>query len=111
VDETDIKAGAALSLYFAAHYQKVIEVLGTDERKPAAERVLNWITRNGKTQFSTRDVYRCLCKSFKRSEDLYPPLRVLEQHGYIRRVHKEQSDRGRKPSFVYEVNPYFLKSG
>ena len=71
--------------------------------------LLDWITRTNQTQFSRRDAHQAARGRFRKATDLEPALRLLEEHGYLRRVDPEPSrdphGRGRPASPRFVVNP------
>ena len=84
--------------------------MGGDPRLDDARWLLDWISRTNRTQFSRRDVHVAAPRSrFAKATDLEPALRLLEEHGYLRRVDPEPSrdaqGRGRPASPRFLVNP------
>ena len=84
--------------------------MGADPRIDDARWLLDWITRTNRTQFSRRDAHRAAPRGrFPKATDLEPALRLLEEHGYLRRVDAEPSrdprGRGRPASPRFLVNP------
>jgi replicative DNA helicase len=84
--------------------------MGADQRLDDARWLLDWITRTNRTQFSRRDAHRAAPRGrFAKATDLEPALRLLEEHGYLRRVDPEPSQdprsRGRPASPRFLVNP------
>ena len=71
--------------------------------------LLDWINRTSRTQFSRRDAHQAARGRFRKATDLEPALRLLEEHGYLRRVDPEPSrdphGRGRPASPRFVVNP------
>lgn len=91
--------------YFTVHAQAAYDAIGADPAVADARALLEWIERTGTTQFSARDVLSSL-RRFKKVADLDPGLRVLESHGWIRRVPTApKTGRGRKAGPVYETHP------
>jgi replicative DNA helicase len=107
----DTFAGAIrLATYLIEHARAVFDLMGADPRIEDARWLLDWITRTNRTQFSRRDAYRAAPRGrFATATDLEPPLRLLEEHGYLRRVDPEPSQdprgRGRPASPRFLVNP------
>ena len=84
--------------------------MGADPRTDDARWLLDWIGRTNRTQFSRRDAHRAAPRGrFAKATDLEPALRLLEEHGYLRRVDPEPSQdprgRGRPASPRFLVNP------
>src|SRR5512132_2489380 len=108
---TDSFAGAIrLADYLIEHARAVFDLMGTDPRLEDARWLLDWIDRTGRGQFSRRDAHRAAPRGrFAKATDLEPALRLLEEHGYLRRVDPEPSQdpqgRGRPASPRFLVNP------
>ncbi|MER6810740.1 DUF3987 domain-containing protein [Spirillospora sp. NPDC000708] len=91
--------------YFTVHAQAAYDAIGADPAVADARALLDWIERTGTTQFGARDVLSSL-RRFKKVADLDPALRVLESHGWIRRLPAPpRTGRGRKAGPVYETHP------
>jgi hypothetical protein len=107
----DILAGAIrLADYLIEHARAVFDLMGADQRLDDARWLLDWIARTNRTQFSRRDAHRAAPRGrFATATDLEPALRLLEEHGYLRRVDPEPSQdprgRGRPASPRFLVNP------
>jgi hypothetical protein len=108
---TDSFAGAIrLADYLIEHARAVFDLMGADPRLDDARWLLDWIDRTGRGQFSRRDAHRAAPRGrFAKATDLEPALRLLEEHGYVRRVDPEPSQdprgRGRPASPRFLVNP------
>jgi replicative DNA helicase len=107
----DTFAGATrLADYLTDHARAVFDLMGADPRVDDARWLLDWIARTGRTQFSRRDAHVAAPRGrFPKATDLEPALRLLEEHGYLRRVDPEPSrdphGRGRPASPRFLVNP------
>jgi len=103
-------AAIRLADYLIEHAWAVFDLMGADPRVEDARWLLDWITRANRTQFSRRDAHRAAPRGrFLKATDLEPALRLLEEHGYLRRVDPEPSQdprgRGRPASPRFLVNP------
>jgi replicative DNA helicase len=103
-------AAIRLADYLIEHARAVFDLMGADQRLDDARWLLEWITRTNRTQFSRRDAHRAAPRGrFATATDLEPALRLLEEHGYLRRVDPEPSQeprgRGRPASPRFLVNP------
>jgi hypothetical protein len=92
------------------HARAVFDLMGADPRVDDARWLLDWVSRTNRTQFSRRDAHRAAPRGrFAKATDLEPALRLLEEHGYLRRVDPEPSQdpqgRGRPASPRFLVNP------
>jgi hypothetical protein len=107
----DTFAGAVrLADYLVEHARAVFDLMGADPRIDDARWLLDWISRTSQTQFSRRDAHVAAPRGrFPKATDLEPALRLLEEHGYLRRVDPEPSQdprgRGRPASPRFLVNP------
>src|SRR5512132_3260227 len=109
--DTDIfTAAIRLADYLIEHAQAVFDLMGADPRTDDARWLLDWIARTNQVQFSRRDAHHAAPRGrFPKATDLEPALRLLEEHGYLRRVDPELSQdprgRGRPASPRFLVNP------
>jgi replicative DNA helicase len=99
-----------LADYLIEHARAVFDLMGANQRLDDARWLLDWITRTNRAQFSRRDAHRAAPHGrFATATDLEPALRLLEEHGYLRRVDPEPSQdprsRGRPASPRFLVNP------
>jgi Protein of unknown function (DUF3987) len=106
----DTFAGAVLLAdYLVEHARAVFDLMGADTRLDDARWLLEWISRTNQVQFSRRDAHQATRGRFRKATDLEPALRLLEEHGYLRRVDPEPPrdphGRGRPASPRFLVNP------
>ena len=94
-----------LGEYFTAHAKAAYDAIGADPSTADAKAILNWARNTGTSRFSARDVQPPLRSRFKKVTDLDPALRVLETHGWIRRLPAPpRTGRGRPTAPAYEVH-------
>jgi hypothetical protein len=103
-------AAIRLADYLIEHARAVFDLMGTDPRIDDARWLLDWVGRTDRTQFSRRDAHRAAPRGrFAKATDLEPALRLLEEHGHLRRVDPQPSPdprgRGRPASPRFLVNP------
>jgi replicative DNA helicase len=103
-------AAIRLADYLIEHARAVFDLMGADPRLDDARWLLDWIARTNRAQFSRRDAHVAAPRGrFPKATDLEPALRLLEEHGYLRRVDPEPSPdprgRGRPASPRFLVNP------
>jgi hypothetical protein len=80
--------------------------MGADVFVDRAKKILRWIEKNTLASFTKPDVHQALRGTFKRVEELEPPLALLVSHGFIRKQEEVSGGGpGRKASPVYDVNP------
>ena len=85
-------AAIRLADYLIEHARAVFDLMGADPRTDDARWLLDWIGRTNQVQFSRRDAHRAAPRGrFPKATDLEPALRLLEEHGYLRRVDPEPS--------------------
>jgi replicative DNA helicase len=104
----DTFAGAArLAGYLVDHARAVFDLMGADSRVDDARWLLEWIARNGRTQFSRRGAHQAARGRFRKATDLEPTLALLAEHGYLCRVDADPagSKGGRPASPRFLVNP------
>jgi replicative DNA helicase len=105
----DIFAGAVrLAGYLVDHARAVFDLMGADPRTDDARWLLDWISRTDRTQFSRRDAHGAAPRGrFRKAADLEPALRLLEEHGWLRRVDADPpGPKGGRPSSPrFLVNP------
>jgi hypothetical protein len=105
---SDTVAGAIrLADYLIEHARAVFDLMGADPRTDDARRLLDWITRTNQVQFSRRDAHQAARGRFAKATDLEPALRLLEEHGWLRRVDADTAGPkgGRPASPRFLVNP------
>jgi replicative DNA helicase len=83
-----------LAGYLVEHARAVFDLMGADPRTDDARWLLNWIRRTNQVQFSRRDAHMATPRGrFRKATDLEPALRLLEEHGYLRRLDPETLPR------------------
>jgi replicative DNA helicase len=110
VNSDTFAAAIRLADYLIEHARAVFDLMGGDPRLDDARWILDWISRSNRMQFSRRDAHVVAPRGrFPKATDLEPALRLLEEHGYLRRVDAEPSrdsqGRGRPASPRFLVNP------
>jgi replicative DNA helicase len=110
ISASTLASAIQLADYLIEHARAVFDLMGADPRVDDARWLLDWIHRTNRTQFSRRDAHVAAPRGrFPKASDLEPALRLLEEHGYLRRVDPEPSrdprGRGRPASPRFLVNP------
>ncbi|MFC1705781.1 YfjI family protein [Planctomycetota bacterium] len=104
---TSVDRAIQIGRYLIPHAQLAYSEMGADPEIANACHLLRWIERARHESFTKRDAYQATKGRFRRVAELEPILDRLENHGYIRkRPLPPRCGRGRKPSPVYDVNPY-----
>jgi replicative DNA helicase len=100
-----------LGEYFTAHAKAAYDAIGADPATADAKALLGWARNTASTRFAARDAQPALRSRFKKVTDLDPALRVLETHGWIRRLPPPpRTGRGRPAAPAFEVHPSALQS-
>jgi hypothetical protein len=107
ITATTFAAAVRLAGYLVEHARAVFDLMGADPRLDDARWLLGWIGRTGRAQFSRRDAHQAARGRFRKATDLEPALRLLEEHGWLRRVDADPAGPkgGRLPSPRFLVNP------
>lgn len=112
VDGESMDRAAQLVTYFEGHLLRVHAAMDADPRVTGALKLLRWIGGQGTCSFTRRNANRAMRGTCKRVEEIDPLLSLLEKHDYIRpKLINREGGVGRKPSPVYEVNPYTGQNG
>jgi replicative DNA helicase len=102
-------AGAVrLAGYLVEHARAAFDLMGADPRLDDARRLLDWSSRTKQVQFSRRDAHQAARGRFRKATDLEPALRLLEEHGWLRRVDADPAGPkgGRPPPPQFLVHPF-----
>lgn len=107
VEASTLDQAAVLGSYYTAHALAAFDAMRLDPAVADAEYLLDRMRQLQQPRVSTRDLQAASSRSrFMRVHDLDTPLRLLEEHGYIRRLPQEpQVARGRPPSPSWAVHP------
>ncbi|GLY82027.1 YfjI family protein [Actinoallomurus iriomotensis] len=102
---------ADIGEYFTTHAKAAYDAIGADPATADAKALLDWARSTSRTRFAARDAQPPLRTRFKKITDLDPALRVLETHGWIRRLPTPpRTGRGRPAAPTYEVHPAALET-
>lgn len=95
--------------YLIPHAKGAFEEINLDPACQAAEHILDWAVRKGRTDFSQREVFQALKGRYKRVKSLEPGLSVLCERGYLGVVQEtETAVAGRPKGPLFVVNPAAL---
>jgi replicative DNA helicase len=97
--------------YYTEHAKAAYDTIGADPATIDAKSILEWARNTTTTRFTTRDILPAL-RRFKKVTDLDPGLRVLESHGWIRRLPPPPRNgrTGRPAAPTYELHPHALET-
>jgi hypothetical protein len=88
VDERTMQSAINIGEYFLEHAKAAYQMMGTDENVSNANYILRKVQNQNLMQFTKRELIR-ICRKFKSTELLTAPLKVLEEHNYIREDGKQ----------------------
>jgi hypothetical protein len=101
--ERAIKLGTAL----IDHALAAFDLMERDPKFAEAQKILEWIRREGQQTFTLRDCFCAHQGRFKRVDALRPVLALLVEHGYLRLLPKTMAPN--RPSEPIAVNPQVLE--
>ena len=99
----------SLGKYFKEHAKAAFALMGADGRLASAQSVWDTIIRHELEDFTVRDLWQKVRRSFSKVTDLEEVLNLRVDLGYIRQVEVlKREGPGQRPSPRYEVNPKAL---
>jgi hypothetical protein len=102
-----MKRAITLGRYFIPHARAAFALMGADPAIADATYILDWLVSRQMTSISKRDLFDATKGRFKRAKNLDAGLTILAEHDYLRqRAQATRSGPGRKPSPVFDVNPF-----
>ena len=107
IGEDTMRNAIRITDYYTCHALAAFDHMGVDPALADARVLHRWIKINRPERFTKREIFTGVSRSrFPKVGDLDPPLELLEQHGYIRRMAEpERTGPGRRPSPTYLVHP------
>ena len=92
--------------YFLAHSAYAYSMMGTDLSIQKAKFVLAKLKKKNIRQIKRSELFQmCRGKFFKKTEEIFPTLELLEEHGYIRLEEPERQTVGRPADVKVIINP------
>ena len=92
--------------YFLAHSGDAYSMMGTDLSIQKAKFVLAKLKKKNITIIKRSELFQmCRGKFFKKTEEIFPTLELLEAHGYLRMEEPERQSVGRPADVKIFVNP------
>lgn len=92
--------------YFLAHSMYAYSMMGTDLSIQKAKFVMAKLKKKNSTIIKRSDLFQmCRGKFFKKTEEIFPTLELLEEHGYLRLEESERQSVGRPADVRIFVNP------
>ena len=106
IAELTMRRAIRISEHLLQHARHVFDVMQTVPASPDAYRVLRWLHSKRIAEFSKREAFNALRRSFPTVSTLVPALRLLEERGWIRpQTPLPPKGRGRPAGPVYDVHP------
>ena len=92
--------------YYQAHTLYAYAQIGGDLKQQKATFIVSQLKEKAVTEIKRQDLFQmCRGRFFKKTEDIFPTLDLLEEHGYIRQVQPQRTGAGRPPDTKILVNP------
>lgn len=112
VSSDTMRRAIEIGKYFLAHSAYAYSMTGNDLSIKKAQFVLGKLKKGRITSIKRWELAKlCRGKFFKKSEDLYPTLELLQSCGYILQTDANtQSTPGRRPDILVLVNPAVYQS-
>ena len=92
--------------YFLAHSTYAYSMMGTDLSIQKAKFVMAKLKKKNISTIKRSDLFQmCRGKFFKKTEEIFPTMELLEGHGYLRMEEPERQSVGRPADVRIFVNP------
>lgn len=105
ISRDTIKRAISIGQYFLAHSAYAYSMMGTDLSIQKAKFVMAKIKKKGILEIKRSELFQiCRGKFFKKTEEIFPTLELLEEHGYIRSEEPERFAAGRPADVRIYVN-------
>lgn len=106
ISENTMVRAIEIGQYFLAHTCYAYSMMGGNLNIKKAKFVLAKISKLSKKEIKRSELFQiCRGKFFKKTEDIYPTINLLEEHGVIKQIIPKQTGVGRRPDVVILVNP------
>lgn len=105
---TSATVGKAIQIgkYFLAHSTYAYSMMGTDLSIQKAKFVMAKLKKKNIKQIKRSELFQmCRGKFFKKTDEIFPTLELLEGHGYIRLEEPERQAAGRPADIKVIINP------
>ena len=92
--------------YFLAHSGYAYSMMSGDINIRKARFVMAKLEKFGQPEVKRSELFQaCRGKFFQKTEEIFPTLELLEEHGYLRQVIPERQGAGRPPDVRILINP------
>lgn len=109
IERDTIDQALNLATLLIDHALPVFNLMDRDPTIEDGLKILGWIRREERRSFTVRECFCAHQSRFKKVENMYASLHLLEEHLYVRQGPKEKVSY--RPSEVWEVNPRALETG
>ncbi len=109
VDANCVRRAVHIGEWLMGHAEAAFGLMRADPAAKAAQRVLQALARHNEPEITTRDIQRAVRgrSDLEKRDALDAPLRLLEQHGYLRRLLDGEKKVGRRSEW-WQVHPSVL---
>ncbi len=106
ISATTIGRAIEIGKYFLAHSGYAYSMMSGDINIRKARFVMAKLEKFGQPEVKRSDLFQaCRGKFFQKTEEIFPTLELLEEHGYLRQVIPERQGAGRPPDVRILINP------
>jgi hypothetical protein len=109
IERETIERALNLATLLIDHALVVFNLMDRDPTIEDALKILGWIRREHRRNFTVRECFCAQQSRFKKVDNMYAPLHLLEEHVYVRQGPREKVPY--RPSEVWEVNPRAMETG
>ncbi len=110
ITEGTMAKAISIGSYFLQHAQYAYSMMGTDLSIQKAKFVMAKLKKKGIMELKRNELFQmCRGKFFKKTEEIFSTLELLEDHGYIRAEQPPVLSAGRPPDVRIVVNPDALE--
>lgn len=96
IDTATMARALELGDYFLSHAQAVMDRWGADESAVKARFAVDWLRRQTSGEFTVRDLYGAMRRTFPTVEEVRAPLELLTERGWIRPLFDGPLQLGRR---------------
>jgi hypothetical protein len=86
IDADSLADALDISTYWTEHAKEAHFLWGANQTIHQAQRILDWLQRQGVTACTFRDIYSALRKTFDKAQDAVPAVNLLIERGWLKRT-------------------------
>lgn len=110
MEEHTMERAIVIGDYLLRHALAAYGQMGASSVVDRARRMLRWLERHDRTEFTRRDMHHGAMNSDGTVADLEPALELLVDHGFVRPERVESPGlSGGRPSQIFSVSPRMTK--